>query len=95
MNYLRDGQMMKKIIKLLTILLVVFNLQGCVGNKQIIDTTYSYKYAYVKYDDGTCVKYEIETWSDYSESDAVSIVTTDGQKIYTHLANVVLAAEEK
>lgn len=87
--------MMKKIIKLLTILLVVFNLQGCVGNKQIIDTAYSYKYAYVKYGDGTCVKYEIETWSDYSESDAVSIVTTDGQKIYTHLANVVLAAEEK
>lgn len=86
---------MKKITKLLTILLVVFNLQGCVGNKQIIDTTYSYKYAYVRYGDGTCVKYEIETWSDYSNSDAVSIVTVDGQKIYTHLANVVFVTKEK
>lgn len=86
---------MKTIIKVLTALLVVFNLQGCVGNKQIIDTTYSYKYAYVRYGDGTCVKYEIETWSDYSNSDAVSIVTIDGQKIYTHLANVVFVTEEK
>lgn len=86
---------MKKITKVLTALFVVFNLQGCVGNKQIIDTTYSYKYAYVQYGDGTCVKYEIETWSDYSESDAVSIITKDGQKIYTHLANVVLATDEK
>lgn len=86
---------MKTIIKVLTALLVVFNLQGCVGNKQIIDTTYSYKYAYVRYGDGTCVKYEIETWSDYSNSDAVSIVTVDGQKIYTHLANVVFVTEEK
>lgn len=86
---------MKKVIKLLTILLVVFNLQGCVGNKQIIDTTYSYKYAYVRYGDGTCVKYEIETWSDYSNSDAISIVTVDGQKIYTHLTNVVFVTEEK
>ena len=87
--------MKDKVFKVLTALLVVFNLQGCVGNKQIIDTTYSYKYAYVRYGDGTCVKYEIETWSDYSESDAVSIVTVDGQKIYTHLANVVLVTEEK
>lgn len=86
---------MKTIIKVLTALLVVFNLQGCVGNKQIIDTTYSYKYAYVQYGDGTSVKYEIETWSDYSNSDAVSIVTVDGQKIYTHLANVVFVTEEK
>ena len=87
--------MKDKVFKVLTALLVVFNLQGCVGNKQIIDTTYSYKYAYVRYGDGTCVKYEIETWSDFSESDAVSIVTVDGQKIYTHLANVVLVTEEK
>ena len=87
--------MMKKIIKLLTILLVVFNLQGCIGNNQIIDTTYTYKYAYVKYNDGTCIKYEIDKWMDYADSDAVSIVTTDGQKIYTHLVNVVLVTEEK
>ena len=86
---------MKTIIKVLTALLVVFNLQGCIGNNQLIDTTYTYKYAYVKYGDGTCIKYEINKWMDYSESDAVSIVTVDGQKIYTHLANVVLVAEEK
>ena len=86
---------MKTIIKVLTALLVVFNLQGCIGNNQLIDTTYTYKYAYVKYGDGTCIKYEINKWMDYSESDAVSIVTVDGQKIYPHLANVVLVAEEK
>ena len=86
---------MEKITKLLTVLLVVFNLQGCIGNNQIIDTTYTYKYAYVKYGDGTCIEYEIDKWTDYSNSDAVSIVTVDGQKIYTHLTNIVLVTEKK
>ena len=57
--------------KYLLPLLALF-LCGCIGNNQIIDTTYTYKKAIVKMPDGEVI--EVSSWSDYDESDAISII---------------------
>ena len=38
---------MKKVVCLLLILVIILGLCAC-GNRQLIDTTYSYEYAYVQ-----------------------------------------------
>ena len=78
--------------KYLLPLLALF-LCGCIGNNQIIDTTYTYKKAIVKMPDGEVKEIEVRSWSDYDESDAISIIAENGERIYTHLNNVVLIGD--
>lgn len=78
--------------KYLLLLLALF-LCGCIGNKQIVDTTYTYKKAIVKMPDGELKEIEIDKWSDYDDSDSISIVGKNGEHIYTHLNNVVLIGD--
>lgn len=73
-------------------LLALF-LCGCIGNNQIIDTTYTYKKAIVKMPDGEVKEIEVSSWSDYDDSDAISIIGENGERIYTHLNNVVLIGD--
>lgn len=75
------------------LLLLAFFLGGCIGNKQIVDTTYTYKKAIVKMPDGESKEIELSSWADYADSDAISIVGKNGERIYTHLNNVVLIGE--
>ena len=35
----------------------------------------------------------IKAWKDWEQSDAVQIIKTDGNAVYTHLCNVKLCAE--
>ena len=79
--------------KYLLPLLALF-LCGCIGNKQIVDTTYTYKKAIVKMPDGEAKKIELSSWADYENSDAISIIGKNGEHIYTHLNNVVLIGEQ-
>lgn len=78
--------------KYLLPLLALF-LFGCIGNKQIVDTTYTYKKAIVKMPDGEAKEIELSSWADYENSDAISIIGKNGEHIYTHLNNVVLIGE--
>lgn len=74
---------------LLAIILViaVLFLAGC--NQQIIDTTYSFDSAIITMPDGTMISGKVESWKDYTDSDAVQ-VKIDGKTYYTFLGNVVL-----
>lgn len=78
--------------KYLLPLLALF-LCGCIGNSQIIDTTYTYKKAIVKMPNGEAKEVEVRSWADYANSDAISITGENGERIYTHLNNVVLIGD--
>ena len=81
---------MKPIIALL--LLVAFALILCsCGNMTIIDTTYTFDYAYIELPNGQTVQGEVDAWCDY-ESDCVQ-VTIDDVVYLTHYENVVLVSK--
>jgi hypothetical protein len=74
---------------LLVVLAVGLLVCGC--NMQILDTTYSYEYAYIALPNGEVVEGEVDSWVDY-ESDAVQVVI-DGKTYLTHYENVVLISD--
>ncbi len=82
---------MKKVICLLLILVIIFGLCAC-GNRQLIDTTYSYEYAYVALPGGKVVEGKISSWKDWDGSDTVQVVI-DGKTYLTHYSNIVLVSE--
>lgn len=64
------------------------------GNKQIIDFNHQqFNVAYVLGNDGKWERIGIKAWKDWEQSDAVQIIKTDGNAIYTHLRNVKLCKE--
>lgn len=70
--------------KLFLICVVCLSLSSC--NRQIIDTTWAYKYADIQ-GIGTV---EIVSWNDYENSDMLQFKAKDGTVYLTHSANVVL-----
>ena len=70
--------------KLFLICVACLSLSSC--NRQIIDTTWAYKYADIQ-GIGTV---EIVSWNDYENSDMLQVKAKDGNVYLTHSANVVL-----
>lgn len=81
---------MKKIF-LLLIFISIF-ISGC-GNKQIIDTTYTFTYAEIKMPSGEVVKGKVDSWRDFEDGDTVQIVI-NGETYLTHISNVVLTTKQ-
>ena len=88
---------MKRTISLiLTIVLAATILITCTGcasigyNKQLIDLNYHYNYAFISLMNGEIVEGPISSWNDYTDSDMVQVVFTDGNIYYTHSSNAVL-----
>lgn len=81
---------MKKIICLLLILVITISLCAC--NRQLIDTTYSYGYAYVALPGGEVVEGKVSSWRDWENSDTIQVVI-GGKTYLTHYSNVVLVSE--
>lgn len=77
---------MKKILCLIMIICILI-FTGC--NKQIIDTTWNFDYAYVKLPDGSVVQGELSSWKDWDDSDVIQ-VKIKGVTYLTHYSNVVL-----
>ena len=83
--------MRKKTVALLLVMLVlVCLLCGC--NRQIVDVTYNYNYAYIELPSGNMVEGKLDSWFDYENSDVVQVVI-DGTTYLTHYENVVLIAK--
>ena len=84
--------MKKTLIAIALILILVISiitLSSC--NMQILDTTYSYEYAYISLPNGKVVEGKVDSWVDY-ESDAVQVVI-NGKTYLTHYSNVVLISD--
>lgn len=73
------------------LLLLISNNTGC-GNKEIFDTTYTYRYAYVSWPDGTSEKIAIKSWTDY-EGEQLQITTTDNKTYLFSSYNCVLGTD--
>lgn len=85
---------MKKVCILILVLVLVCSLfVGCNRrNRRMIDPTYKFDEAIIRFPDGTSVRGTCEGWEDWDDgSDEVQVVI-DGVTYYTHSSNVVLIA---
>lgn len=81
--------MNKKIIILVVILAAaVFILSAC-GNRQMIDTTYSFNKAYIKLGDEWKVV-SVKGWRDFDDGDEIQVQDSEGNTYLTHYNNVVM-----
>lgn len=85
--------MKKKLLATILALGMVLSLAGC-GNRQMIDLTYSYKYAIISLPNGEIVEDKVESWRDYKDGDQIQ-VTIDGVTYLVHAADAVLITEER
>ena len=65
---------------------------GC-GNKDYIDTVWTYDKAIMQLPNGDVIEGKVESWRDY-EGDVVQ-VKIDGNTYYVHMENIVLISEDE
>ena len=68
-------------------------LTAC-GNRDIIDTTYTYNKAIIRLQNDTVVEGEVQSWIDYSDGDQIQ-VKIDGVTYLVHSSCVTLISEYK
>lgn len=66
-------------------------LAGC-GNKQMIDTTYTFDKAIIKMPNGVIVEGEVDSWNDFDNGDQIQ-VKIDGVTYLVHSSEMVMIAE--
>lgn len=79
---------MKKLLALTVTALTVFTLTAC-GNKQFLDTTYTFNKAMIKLQNNTVITVDIESWTDY-EGEQLQIKSTDGTVYVVNSVNCTL-----
>ncbi len=79
------------ILFILLLFWLTITLTGC-GNKQMFDMTYTYRYAYVVWPDGTSEKLAIKSWTDY-DGEQLQITTTEGKTYLFSSYNCVLGTD--
>ena len=60
--------MKKKLLAAILALGMALSLAGC-GNRQMIDLTYSYKYAIISLPNGEIIEGKVESWRDYEDGE--------------------------
>jgi len=75
------------LMMLIIVIVVIIGISAC--NMNVIDTTWSFDYAYIDLGNGTVVEGKVESWKDWNDSDMVQ-VKINGKTYYTHGSNVVL-----
>lgn len=85
---------MNKIFAILMMILalfcILFSVSGC--NKQIFDTTYTFKTAIIALPDGEVIKGRIDSWTDFEDGDQIQ-VKINGVTYLVHSSNVCLMTE--
>ena len=84
--------MKKKLFAAILALGMALSLAGC-GNRQMIDLTYSYKYAIISLPNGEIIEGKVESWRDYEDGDQIQ-VTINGVTYLVHAGDAVLMSEE-
>ena len=72
---------------LLVLAIGVFIFTAC--NKNVLDFTYSYDYAYIKLPNGEVIEGKVTSWTDYEDGDQLQI-TIDGVTYLVHASNCTL-----
>lgn len=79
---------MKKILAVLVLVVLMVALTGC-GNRDMIDTVYSYEEAVLSMADGTIVRGKVESWRDYEDGEQIQ-VKIDGVTYLVNSVNITL-----
>ena len=85
--------MNKKLLAAILALGMALSLAGC-GNRQMIDLTYSYKYAIISLPNGEIVEGKVDSWKDFEDGDQLQI-TVDDVTYLVHAADAVLMTGER
>ena len=85
--------MKKKLFAAILALGMVLSLAGC-GNRQMIDLTYSYKYAIISLPNGEIVEGKVDSWKDFEDGDQLQI-TVDDVTYLVHATDAALMTEER
>ena len=85
--------MNKKLLAAILALGMALSLAGC-GNRQMIDLTYSYKYAIISLPNGEIVEGKVDSWKDFEDGDQLQI-TVDGVTYLVHATDAALITEER
>ena len=64
---------------------------GC-GNKQLLDTTWSFERAIIFLPDGEKIEGKIKAWNDFDGSDMIQVII-DGKTYLTHSSNIIMISE--
>jgi hypothetical protein len=83
---------MKKIVALLLVVIMATTMFCACGNMRLLDTTYSFEYAYIALPNGEVVEGRVSSWADYEGGDVVQVVI-NGKTYLTHYENVVLVSD--
>lgn len=81
--------MKKKLVTTILISLSFISLVGC-GNKDILGTIFTFKYAKVKLVDGQIIEGKVKEWAKYDKQDSIRVTFENGEVYYTHSSNVTL-----
>ena len=85
--------MKKKLFAAILALGMALSLAGC-GNRQMIDLTYSYKYAIISLPNGEIVEGKVDSWKDFEDGDQLQI-TVDDVTYLVHATDAALMTEER
>lgn len=77
---------MKKVLIIIAVLSTLL-LSGC--NRQLVDTSYSFKKAYIE----NIGEVEVTSWTDYDNSDMIQVKDKNGVTYLTHSSNVILMSK--
>ena len=83
--------MKKKLLATVLALGMVLSMSAC--NRQMIDLTYSYKYAIISLPNGEIIEGKVDSWRDFEDGDQLQ-VTVDGVTYLVHATDAVLMTEE-
>ena len=65
--------MKKRVLCLLSALVMLLALSAC-GNRQLIDTTYTFNKAIISLPNGTVVEGKVTSWKDYEDGAQIQVV---------------------
>lgn len=82
---------MNKLMVLVLTIILVATLAAC-GNRQLIDTTYSFERAIVYLPNGEVIEGKVTSWTDYEDGYQIQ-VKIDGKTYLVHSSNIVLISE--
>lgn len=71
------------------ILVGMLLLTGC-GNRELLDTNYTFNRAIVILNDGTKLELEIKKWADYEDGEQIQIIAKDGKTYLVSSYNTIL-----
>ena len=84
--------MKKRLLAIILALGMVLSMSAC--NRQMIDLTYSYKYAIISLPNGEIIEGKVDSWRDFEDGDQLQ-VTVDGVTYLVHATDAVLMTEER